>query len=221
MASITYKDKDKDDSQWYPSYLDESLTHSQFVHALNTSAGVYKGAIYKWKEEGKEEELWEFNKDTRKFEQISPKPKEMIAMAKAKPVEDVMDYKTALEWMTLNPKKELVDDVGNKYMITNCQLHMNGVVENDPFVRGSFKALKLRKYDPPTFIQFWEAVKALTEDKIVCRYSRDNPNRCIDTYRLHDGRVQYYSGSESWINVDDFFKYISSETVTWTIKETA
>lgn len=219
MANITYKDG----GRWYSSHLARicpSITHEEFVHRLNTDSGISKSSVYSWKEEGKEEELWVLNPSTGRFEHINPKTKE-TTVSKAKTVEDVMDYKTALEWMTLHPAKELVDDAGNKYMITRCQLHKNGEVENDPFVKSNFTSLKLRKYVPLTYIQFWEAVKALVEGKLVGRYSSDNPERCIDTYRFHAGQVQYYSGRGEWMTMNDFFKYgDTSRAIKWAIKET-
>lgn len=217
MANITYQDGNR----WYPSHLDRvypQLTHEQFVHRLNTDPCICKPCVYSWKEEGKEEELWKLSNDTGRFEHINPKTKE-TTVSKAKTVEDVMDYKTALEWMTLHPMKELVDDAGNKYMITRCQLHKNGEVDHDPFVRSSFINLKLRKHVPLVYIPFWEAVKALVEGKLVGRYSSDSPYRCIDTYRFQDGQIQYHCSGQ-WVTMTDFFKYGDATTIKWAIKET-
>ena len=218
MAYITYQDG----GRWYRSHLNNThppLTHDEFVFKLNTDPGVCKTSIYSWKEEGKEEEQWKFNFDNRKFEHINPKTKE-TTVSKAKISEDVMDYKTALEWMTLNAGHKLEDDKGNKYHITNFKLYKNGEVDYEPFTTDDFKKLKLRKHVPLTYIQFWEAVKALVEGKLVGRYSCDNPERCIDTYRFQDGQVQYYSSGQ-WVTMNDFFKYgDTSRTIKWAIKET-
>lgn len=218
MAYIAYQDG----SRWYRSHLNNTtLTHEQFVKALNTDPGVCRSSVYSWKEEGQDEEHWAYNSVTKKFEHINTKTKETkVSKSKSKTVEDVMDYKTALEWMTLNAKQELVDDDGNKYMVTGCQLHRNGNVVHIPLTKNCFINLKLRKYVKPlTYIQFWEVLKALLEGKLVGRYSSDNPDVCIDTYRFKDGQFQYYC-TEQWVTMSDFFKYGDATTVKWAIKET-